>query len=770
MRFLFIHWSTMLKFILCVLTLAFCFGNTNIYANTDVAVSSLVLKGYLGKEQLSESRKIVSEQSWGPDRSLILEINSTSGDLLQVLDFAKFLYEHQRQYPHKIIVYIQDSAVGPAAILPFLANELYISLLASWGDIPLGNEKTMSTNLLKNRVLSLIDSDLPKAPLLKVLAVGMCDPEVKIIDQQGWKVVPGDQASDAPVISEKGETLVVNQHQLKELGLISQSLSYSEFKKLFDYSEKSEREEPHATTPPLEISSSVLMKKLKAHIKYHPQGTNTIGRIVIDDRQNGINQTTWIYVKSALDEYKETKPIFVILELNTPGGEVYAAQNISDALKELDTQYNIPVVCVINNWAISAGAMLAYSCRFIAVTKDASMGAAEPVIASETGEMKEASEKINSALRTDFANRAAFFDRNPYLAEAMVDKDMLVVLRNGRIIKLDNENQIKSTGLNPDVVISPKGKLLTLNSDELMRFGVADLLLSPMSVPGITPAEKEKGVWPADKERLFHADFFDQIPQATVVTHQMDWRTSFFAFLAHPLVSSLLFLGMLVGFYMEMSTPGVTLPGSIAAICLFLIILSSFAQEIGSMLELILLMVGLAAVLVELFVLPTFGLLGFAGLLFFLAGLFGLMLPGLGKVNFEWDSNTFNAAGEIFFQRLAWLCGTLILSLVIIWVLGKYVLHSFGAFKRFVLKGHEQDASLGYIAGEDPKLLPPPGTQGKVIATLRPAGKVILNDTIYDAMSEGNFIERGEAIEVVRIEGSIIIVNAIKVVREEQQE
>jgi len=47
---------------------------------------------------------------------------------------------------------------------------------------------------------------------------------------------------------------------------------------------------------------------------------------------------------------------------------------------------------------------------------------------------------------------------------------------------------------------------------------------------------------------------------------------------------------------------------------------------------------------------------------------------------------------------------------------------------------------------------------------------VILNDTIYDAMSEGNFIERGEAIEVVRIEGSIIIVNAIKVVREEQQE
>ena len=107
---------------------------------------------------------------------------------------------------------------------------------------------------------------------------------------------------------------------------------------------------------------------------------------------------------------------------------MFAAQQISDALKELDTQYGIPVVAYINNWAISAGAMLAYSCRYIVVVKDASMGAAAPVIASETGEMKEASEKINSAMRADFAGgRARFFDRNPNIAEGMVDKDLILV-------------------------------------------------------------------------------------------------------------------------------------------------------------------------------------------------------------------------------------------------------------------------------------------------------------------------------------------------------
>lgn len=749
----------MLKFSIYVFTFISIFLTASLSADSNMTILSL--RGYQGKEQLDEARKVLSTQVQGSDHTIIIEISSTGGDLVQMLDFAKFLYERRRLNRDKFIVYIEDSAIGPAAIIPFLADQLYTSLLISWGDIPLGNEKSVPTNLLSNRILSLIDPASPKAGILKILAIAMSNTDVKIIEDNGWKVVPGDQITSAPVISEKGQTLVVNQQQLKEIGLIQETLTPSDFRQRFSYSQKESETAslPIPSLTSLQISPEKLMEKLKEHIKYNAQGPNVIGHIYIGDKQSEINQTTWIYVKSALDHYKESKPIFVILELNTPGGEVFAAQNISDALKDLDTQYHIPVVCFINNWAISAGAMLAYSCRFISVTKDASMGAAEPVIASETGELKTASEKINSALRTDFANRAAFFDRNPYVAEAMVDKDMIVVLRNGRIIKLENENQIRTTGLNPDIVISSKGKLLTLNADDLIKYGVADILLLPSQLEKITPEEKTKGQWPANKVLLFHYPFFDKIPNVTIDSHQMDWKTRFFAFLAHPVVSSLLFMGLMVGLYMEISSPGASLPGSIAVICLFLIILSSFAQEIGNTLELILLVVGLATVLVELFVLPTFGLLGFVGLLSFMAGLFGLMLPGLGKISFEWDTSTFNAAGEVFYERLAWLCGSIIISIIIMWVLGRYVLPSFGTFKRFVLSGHEQDASLGYFAGEDPKLLPKPGTKGKVIATLRPAGKVLLNDTIYDAMSDGNFIERGENIVVVRIEGSIIIVN-----------
>lgn len=511
----------------------------------------------------------------------------------------------------------------------------------------------------------------------------------------------------------------------------------------------------------LRISEVSLQKELHAHIKINPNPNqpNRIGRILINDRTNGITQATWLYVKQALDYYQESKPDFVILELNTPGGEIYSAQLISDALKNLDIQFNIPVVAYINNWAISAGAMLAYSCRFIVVVKDASMGAAEPVIAGELGEMLTASEKINSAMRTDLANRASFFGRNPDLAEAMVDKDIILVLRDGHILKLDNESQLRLSGENPDLLISPKGKLLTLNAEQLMKYGVADFLLLPAKTRRITEEEKTLGKWPASKEMIFQVPFFNSIPNAIIDEYQMDWKTRLFVFLANPIVASLLMLGLMIGAYIEFSTPGVTLPGSIAAMCLFLIILSTFSLQLSSWLELILLLSGILILLIELFVLPTFGLLGFFGVVLFVVGLFGMLLPQVGSIGYDVTTHSLNSAGEVFFERLALLSGTLVLGIFLILFLGRFLPSPLKTYTKLISSGNEQEASRGYIAGLDPKKLPQPGSIGVVISTLRPAGKVMINDVYYDALSEGNFIEKGKNIIVTRLDGSVLVVD-----------
>jgi membrane-bound ClpP family serine protease len=505
--------------------------------------------------------------------------------------------------------------------------------------------------------------------------------------------------------------------------------------------------------PPL---SPHILQQLQEHIHYSSTGPNKIGYIAIDDRAAGINQSTWLYVKTALEKYKKEPPIFILLELNTPGGEVYSAQQISDALKEIDTQFDIPVVAYVNNWAISAGAMIALSCRFIAIAKDGSIGAAEPVIQDQSGKMEAASEKVNSALRADFANRARFYGRNPYIAEAMVDKDMILVVRDGKVIKLDEESQARLNGPTPDLLLSRKGKLLTLDAEQALEYGIADFLVPPTKTVSLTPGEEQSGKWPGSKMALMHLPFFEAIPHAEVDAYRMDWKMHLFAFLASPTISSLLFLGLAVGFYLEMTSPGAGLPGTVAAVCLFLIILSSFALEIGNWLELILLLSGIAIVLVELFLLPTFGLLGFIGVLFFLIGLFSMMLPGLSSISFEFDTQTFNAAGDLVMERMAWLCGAFLVSLLLIGLIARYVAPSFAGFSRFVLKGNEQ---TGYIAGVSPSQLPQPGAKGIAATVLRPTGKVLIDNAFYDAISTGAYIEKGAPITVAGLEGSTLVVD-----------
>jgi membrane-bound ClpP family serine protease len=378
------------------------------------------------------------------------------------------------------------------------------------------------------------------------------------------------------------------------------------------------------------------------------------------------------------------------------------------------------------------------------------MGAAEPILQGEGGKTETASEKINSAIRSDFANRAAFFDRNPYIAEAMVDKDLILVERGGKIIKLDSEAEVLTT----DKVISPKGKLLTLTAKEMIEYHVADLMVMPAKTALLTPEEKASGLYPADRSLLFTAPFFKDIPHAMISGYRMDWKGVFVSWLAHPMVQSILFLGLMLGFYLEFSSPGFGIPGTIGLTSLALIVVSSLAQETGSMLELILVMVGLAILAIDIFLLPTFGLMGFIGLLFFIAGIFGLMLPGLKDFSFEIDTGTLNAAGELFLHRLVWLSGTFLVGLGLIACLAKWVVPRFKGFDRFVSSGDQE----GWNTQETKESFPTAGEVGVAFTPLRPSGKVVVNETVYEAMTTGAYIQKGAKVKMLYREGNTLIV------------
>jgi len=725
----------------------FCFFFfAQIHASQGHASSTLMVDGFLNDEKIHELKTALEQLDEKPTKTITLIISSQSGELLPSLDFLRNLYAYKKKHAATISAIINEEALGPAAMFPFIADTIMVTQQVTWGAIVSG-KTDVPINVLRSRVQGVIPADSPHYDTLKLAASAMIDPEVQIVETKEGYEETFSLERGQKLISRQGETLVLNQTQIKTLQIAKTIESIEPFL---------EKKEPEPMVQAVDTPEHVqtFEQKLQKFVKF-PEGQSLkVGYIALTNRKEAISDATWIYINQALTFYKKLRPSCIIFEINSPGGEIFAAEQISDALKEMDTQYDIPIICYINNWAISAGAMLAYSSRFIVVAKDASMGAAEPVIMGQGGGPQTASEKISSALRTDFANRAEYFDRNPNLAEAMVDKDLIVVKRHGKIIKLNSEEQIRREGLDPDLIISQKGKLLTLNANQLMAFGVADYEIIPQKILPLTDQELETGIWPIAKTSFGQIPFFQN---AEVISYQQSWQTSFLAFLASPVISSLLMMVLLVSIYLEISTPGFGVAGSLGLIALFFIILSSFALEAIHWLEPILLLFGLALIGLELFVFPTIGILGFVGGVLVVVALVAMMIPGIEKISY--DGDTLNAAGEYVLTRLTWLSGAFLTSLAIIALLSRVVWPKFRLVQRFVLTDEQQSGALVASMSETPLTkVPNVGDMAIVISTLRPAGKIAIGDEEYDAVSTGEFLSEGCEVKVIRIEGHKVIV------------
>lgn len=447
------------------------------------------------------------------------------------------------------------------------------------------------------------------------------------------------------------------------------------------------------------------------------KGENKIGVLEIE-RDHPIDQSTFLYVKFALDYFKKEKVDFVFLKLDTPGGEVFSAVKIAQMLIKIDKEEHIPVVAFIDNWALSAGALLAYSCRFIGITGTANMGAAEPVIAGADGNMETASEKIISALRSEIANLAKIYGRNPLIAEAMVDKDLILVQRKGEILQLKSDEEIKKN----DKIISLQGKLLSLNADELINYHIADFEASD----------------------LFQEPFFGSIPEKKFLTYD-DWKIDFFSFLSHPAVSSLLLLGLILGIYLELSHPGFGVPGAFAVSCLALILLSSFAAEAIHWLELIILALGFLFLALEIFVIPGFGVVGIFGIVLTLWGLFALMLPSLEGI--QW-----NLWFDIILYHLAWLSGSLLASIVLIACCMRYLPRQKFFLNRFVLQ-NDQEGYVPYTP--DAALI---GKEALALSDLKPSGHIFIEGKEYQAISQSQYIFKGAKVIIIASRSAYFIV------------
>jgi membrane-bound serine protease (ClpP class) len=161
--------------------------------------------------------------------------------------------------------------------------------------------------------------------------------------------------------------------------------------------------------------------------------------------------------------------------------------------------------------------------------------------------------------------------------------------------------------------------------------------------------------------------------------------------------------------------------------------------------EFLLVAVGLILVAMEIFFIPGFGIAGILGIVSLLGGL-GLSLIGSGAT---WDS-WLSALGQVSLSIL-------IAILVALFLLRYFQRLPFG--KRLLLKTSLL-AKEGYASSpeEDQRWL---GKRGTAATDLHPSGIAHLNGDRVDVVSDGEFINAGQPVEVVRVDGNRIVVRLL---------
>jgi membrane-bound serine protease (ClpP class) len=350
----------------------------------------------------------------------------------------------------------------------------------------------------------------------------------------------------------------------------------------------------------------------------------------------------------------------------------------------------------VNRRAISAGALITLAAERVAMTDGATVGAATPVSAGPTGEMQTASEKTVSYMRKEFRATAESRRRPLLLAEAMVDADVEV----------------------PGVI--EKGKLLTLTTEEALKHGVADF-----RAQSVEEVLSSLGVRDA------------------VLRHASEtWAETVVRALTHPLVSSLLMTLGMMGLIVELRTPGFGVPGAVGIAGIGLFFWGHWIVRVAGWEEALLIGAGLALLLIEAFVTPGFGVAGVAGIVALVAGL-GLSLVGAGAT---WGTVVI-ALGRVAFALLL----ALVLGVILLRVMPRLPV----AWRLVLTTELEADKGFASAPERDEELK---GRSGLAVSPLRPAGIADIGGARVDVVSDGEFIEPGAAVDVVRVDGNRVVV------------
>lgn len=494
-----------------------------------------------------------------------------------------------------------------------------------------------------------------------------------------------------------------------------------------------------------------------------------------------------------VEEAKALNADAIVFDINTLGGGVEPTLGITKLIK---SECPPNTVAWINPDAYSAGTYIALACREIVVSPNATFGDAAPIIPG-LDISQDLRSKMEAPLLTEVKDSAR---RNRYdekLVQAFVTVGVELWLiehtDTGDRIFVDREEyrtvfgedpptQMTATAP-PEVVrqgAAPKpwiNRLFeqqeTIDREALTPEQREQMKQFEDALPSTRPVltEEDRGEWqliaqvdtkdqlltlkPADA--IYYGLAVDVIRNdaelkayfgaTELIRLDETWSEGLVRFLVSGWVRAVLIAIFIIALFIELAAPGLGVFGATALAALVVLIGAPYLIGMAQWWEVLLIVLGLALIAVELFVIPGTVIAGVSGAMLLLVGLVGTFITG------GLDDPV--GQGQLVTGIVATLAGCMVAG-VGIWVLSRQM-DSLPFFSKLVLsagtsveRAGEPTSLLGAM-GSTAKASLEPGAEGTASTDLRPSGRALFDGRMVDVVSSGGYIERGTRIRVVSV-------------------
>lgn len=235
----------------------------------------------------------------------------------------------------------------------------------------------------------------------------------------------------------------------------------------------------------------------------------------------------------------------------------------------------------------------------------------------------------------------------------------------------------------------------------------------------------------------------------------MSWSEKLARFMTHPLVRGVLIVILLLAVFLEMVSPGLVAPGTVALLALGALLAPPMIVGMAGWWELVAILAGFALLAAEVFVLPGFGVCGVLGLVSLFVGLVGTFIPdGGGPVGTAKDDGLLLGASTVLLSVITAAVG--------MYFIGRHI-GSIPMLNRLVLDVSREEAadsagSLLTLMASQHASGPAVGESGVTVTPLRPSGRAEIAGEIHDVVSGLGYVEPNTPVRVVQLDGFRVVV------------